>query len=167
MDIPKKSSTFSKHQKSMRIIMRPTLCLLTLISIAFSSVHSQGIEFPQPLYPGEKITIPAGYDTLYWLLKNSQYNKAIQTAKKLEIADATIDKFEANELNYKNLIAEKDSMIQAYKKGYDHYKVLWEETDVKLEKAEIKNLGQWRMAFTGFYLGTILTILAGAAISIF
>ena len=147
--------------------MRPTLCLLALIPIAFSPAYGQGMKFPQPLHPGETITIPAGFDTLYWLLKNSQYNMAIQTAQKLEIADSTIVKFKANELNYKKVIAEKDSIVQAYKEGYDHYKVLWEETDVKLEKAEIKNLGLWRMAFTGFYIGTILTILAGAAINIF
>jgi len=134
--------------------MKRLVFLIPLIYFStLSFAQNQELEFPFPLLPDqETITLPAFSDTI-WIMTNNQFRKALIIAKKQEI-DSTI----AAILEYKiklmdEIDAEKDSLIVLYQNSYFHYRDLWTETDLKLEKAEIKNAGRWKVAVGGFYVG--------------
>jgi len=141
--------------------------ILFLLSFVILSAEAQEVKFPVPIYPGETFTVPIKYDTLFWLLKDSQYQTALAKAQKLVIADSTIKILRMKNDRLERIVAEKDSVLKITQEGYEHYKELWRQTDFKLEKAELKNIGQFRAGLTGFYIGSLLTIIAAGAINAF
>ncbi len=148
------------------MMRKSPIIILFLIFLAGAS-QAQEVKFPVPIYPGETFTVPMKYDTLFWLLKNSQYNNALEKARALAIADTMISTLKMKNSRLSQIIAEKDSLIKINQQGYEHYKELWRKTDHELEKAELKYIGQFKAGLTGFYIGSLLTILAGAAIHYF
>ncbi|MEJ2634574.1 MAG: hypothetical protein P8184_04710 [Calditrichia bacterium] len=123
---------------------------------AFLMAQDRPPDFPFPIFRGQTFTVPAGYDTL-WILKHNQYKNAIKKAEMLNIADSTNTLLRLKNEKLFQIISAKDSLIALNRLGYLHYRNLWDKTDRELEKAEIKNLGKWRAAFTGFMMGSVLT----------
>ena len=159
----------------------------------FSSLvfaQNSEVEFPVPLRPGVTFTIPAGYDTLFWLLKNTQFEKAqnvpkiaeidrmenvllkkkidllgqkvLKQQEKISLLELKIDKLDEKngklgeqigKLN--EIIKEQDEIANLNYQGYIHYRDLWKETDLKLEKEEIKSLNRTRLAVLGFAVATL------------
>ena len=94
-----------------------------------------------------------------WVLKHSQYKRALKIAKVHELDSLKIDLLKLRfDLN-KQIVTEKDSLIAAYSRGYERYLKLWEETSIKLEEAEVKAVKRFR---NGLIAGTIVTAVVGA-----
>lgn len=139
----------------MKITMA-VLVLFVLPCVAFC----QNIEFPHPLEPGQRFTTPTNMDTLFWVLKSSQYDKALNNAAELENSKETTRTLELKTNSLQEIIAKKDSTISDLNEGFERYKNLWEETDRKLEDSEVRVLKLRRATF----LSGILGIGAGIAI---
>lgn len=139
--------------------MKITTAVLVILVLP-CLVFCQDIEFPHPLEPGQKFTAPANLDTLFWVLKSSQYDRALKNAAELENANETIQTLELKAANQQEIITKKDSTIADLNEGFERYKDLWEETDRKLEESEVKVLKLRRFTF----LSGILGIGAGIAI---
>ncbi len=140
---------------------------LFIIFIWGSPVFSQNeqTDFPISVLPRQSFDVPANFDTL-WVLKNSQYKKAIKIALKLEIDSTLVVLLEQKHIKLWEIISAKDSIIVLTKEGYIHYRDLWEETDRALEEAEIKAASRWRFVTIGFYVGTILTGLTAGVLAL-
>lgn len=156
------------------------------------------VDFPIPLRPGQSFTIPAGYDTLFWLLKNAQFEAASRQSKgasidnelldllqtrndlldrkvlkqneKIELLESKIsalqnkiEKLETKSSKLTEIVHEKDDIANLNYEGYIHYRDLWKETDIRLEKEEIKSLRRTRLAILGFLTAGLATTLAVVA----
>jgi hypothetical protein len=120
-------------------------------------------EFPKPLKPGERFVATAA-DTLFWVLKSSQYDKAIQNGLELRKANEMIETLEQQNQAFRNIIVKKDSTITDLTAGYERYKTMWEETDKKLEDAEVRILKQRRRSFVIGILGLAVGGVFGALV---
>ena len=58
---------------------------------------------------------------------------------------------------------EKDNVIDLNREGYIHYRDLWDETDRKLEKEEIKSARNFKW---GFYVGVGVSTLTITALKL-
>lgn len=141
-------------------LKRPTIAALFFFTTALfltAELHAQ-VQFPVPVLPGERFTVPTNLDTL-WLLRNSQFKRAVKIAKKAEIDSATAALLEQKTVLLNEILVEKDSLIALNRKGYIHYRDLWEKTDRELEEVEVKNdkLKRSRMMFAlvGAVLGAV------------
>jgi hypothetical protein len=139
--------------------------ILIFLLFSASSLFAQGEESSFPFYVlgGERFTVPAKYDTV-WVLNHNQYKNAIKTAIKQDL-DSTMAAILARKTQLLNeILAEKDSVIALNREGYLHYRDLWEETDLKLEEAEIKAAQRWRFGLYGFYIGVGLSAVIFTAL---
>ena len=134
-----------------------TILMLTLPVLA----QGQEIEFPYPLKPGERFRGSAEVDSLFWVLKSSQYDKAISNLenykKSVEILETKVGKLE-------EIIANKDSTISDFKVEKDRLVKKWEATHMKLEDSEVKvlKLKKWTL-FSGV-LGVGAGVLLGVLV---
>lgn len=145
-----------------RIKFRNVILLFPMVFASLGMVHAQ--ELPLPVYSGESFTVPANYDTV-WILKNSQYNRAIKIAMKQEIDSSSAALLEQKVILLNQIIAEQDSLITLNRQGYLHYRDLWQTTDLKLEEAEIKASHRWRWGTYGFYIGVGLSAIVFTSIN--
>ena len=134
-----------------------TILMLTLPVLA----QGQEIEFPYPLKPGERFRGSAEVDSLFWVLKSSQYNKAISD---LENYKKSVEILETKAAKLEEIIANKDSTISDFKVGKDRLVKKWEETHMKLEDSEVKvlKLKKWTL-FSGV-LGVGAGVLLGVLV---
>ncbi len=134
-----------------------TILMLTLPVLA----QGQEIEFPYPLKPGERFRGSAEVDSLFWVLKSSQYDKAISNLenykKSVEILETKVGKLE-------EIITNKDSTISNFKVEKDRLVKKWEATHMKLEDSEVKvlKLKKWTL-FSGV-LGVGAGVLLGVLV---
>ncbi len=103
-------------------------------------------------------------DTL-WILKHSQYKVAIRKAKELELSEQQITEYKSLTEKLKTQSAEKDSLIEIYKKDRDFYQGNWDtcKKDVlKINKKGKRQRLYTKIAIIGGVVGTALGILVGA-----
>ncbi len=134
-----------------------TILMLTLPVLA----QGQEIEFPYPLKPGERFRGSAEVDSLFWVLKSSQYNKAISN---LENYKKSVEILETKAVKLEEIITNKDSTISDFKVEKDRLVKKWEETHMKLEDSEVKvlKLKKWTL-FSGV-LGVGAGVLLGVLV---
>jgi len=134
-----------------------TILMLTLPVLA----QGQEIEFPYPLKPGERFRGSAEVDSLFWVLKSSQYNKAISN---LENYKKSVEILETKAAKLEEIITNKDSTISDFKVEKDRLVKKWEETHMKLEDSEVKvlKLKKWTL-FSGV-LGVGAGVLLGVLV---
>ena len=139
------------------------LFLVLTFSILFNpySVQSQKVEYPYPLKPGERFRGSAEVDSLFWVLKSSQYDKAISD---LENYKASVEILETKAAKLEEIIANKDSTISNFKVEKDRLVKKWEATHMKLEDSEVKvlKLKKWTL-FSGV-LGVGAGVLLGVLV---
>lgn len=144
----------------MRILL--SCFFIALVSPLFAQ------DFPIDLVPGDTFQVQAQYDNLeverLWLLTDRQYKTALKKVLKyninLEIEETLNKKIEILD----QIIVEKDSIIALNRRGYIHYRDLWEETDRKLEEEEIRSSKNLRK---GFYIGTAVTAITFSLLKAF
>ena len=134
-----------------------TILMLTLPVLA----QGQVTDFPYPLKPGERFRGSAEVDSLFWVLKSSQYNKAISD---LENYKASVEILETKAGKLEEIIANKDSTISDFKVEKDRLVKKWEATHMKLEDSEVKvlKLKKWTL-FSGV-LGVGAGVLLGVLV---
>jgi peptidoglycan hydrolase CwlO-like protein len=177
--------------------MNPKSLVVILFFSSALFAQDQTVSFPVPLRPGVTFTIPAQFDTLFWLLKNSQYEQARLSSQEAKTTGDLLTKYEARntllntkiqklqekiglleqkilKLQEKNgrmaqktskmneIIKEQENLATLNYQGYTHYRDLWKETDLKLEKEEIKSLQRTRLAFLGFSVAAL--VITGAIV---
>ncbi len=127
------------------------------------NAQEREIPFPVPVLPGERFTVPANLDTL-WLLKHTQYKRALKLAKKSEIDSTMVALLEQKQALLSEIITQKDSLIALHREGYVHYRELWDKTDRELEAVEIQN-GKLKRSRILFAL--VGAVLGAAAVKVF
>ena len=132
--------------------------LMMVLPLAAQNIPSG---YPKYILGGTTIQVPTTLDTL-WILKNSQYKKAVKIAKRQQIDSQKVTILEEKEALYKKIGVEKDSLISTYRKGYLHYRDLWTDTSFKLEEAEVKASKRWRYLEGGFVAGILVTVAVTA-----
>ncbi len=136
--------------------------IIFIFILLFSlQIFAQDSGYPLPILGGQTIQTPASQDTL-WILKNSQYKKMLRLAKTNELCDKEISILKKKSELKQLLISEQDSLKNIYKEGYDHYRKLWKETDINLERARIDASKRWLFMQYGFYSGVIITAVVAA-----
>ncbi len=140
--------------------MKPVIITILMLMLP-ALAQGQEIEFPYPLKPGERFRGSAEVDSLFWVLKSSQYDKAISNLenykKSVEILETKVGKLE-------EIIANKDSTISDFKVEKDRLVKKWEATHMKLEDSEVKvlKLKKWTL-FSGV-LGVGAGVLLGVLV---
>ena len=140
--------------------MKPVIFTILMLMLPVLA-QGQEIEFPYPLKPGERFRGSAEVDSLFWVLKSSQYDKAISNLenykKSVEILETKVGKLE-------EIIANKDSTISDFKVEKDRLVKKWEATHMKLEDSEVKvlKLKKWTL-FSGV-LGVGAGVLLGVLV---
>jgi hypothetical protein len=135
-------------------------CIFIFFVLGNLCLCQQSSKYPYPIVGDGQtpIIFPATLDT-FWVLKNSQYKKALANTDKLKITEEQISlmrrKVELSESIYKL----KDSIIDTLRYGYDHYKEKWLQTDIKLEQAEIEASRNWMYFTGGTVIGIVITYL--------
>ena len=134
-----------------------TILMLTLPVLA----QGQEKEFPYPLKPGERFRGSAEVDSLFWVLKSSQYDKTISN---LENYKKSVEILETKAVKLEEIITNKDSTISDFKVEKDRLVKKWEETHMKLEDSEVKvlKLKKWTL-FSGV-LGVGAGVLLGVLV---
>ena len=134
-----------------------TILMLTLPVLA----QGQEKEFPYPLKPGERFRGSAEVDSLFWVLKSSQYDKAISN---LENYKKSVEILETKAAKLEEIITNKDSTISDFKVEKDRLVKKWEETHMKLEDSEVKVLKLKRWTLFSGVLGVGAGILFGVLV---
>jgi hypothetical protein len=139
--------------------MMRTILIFLMLSVS-SPLSAQVMDkgFPRPLLPNKEETIETINDTL-WILTDTQFKKSIEMAKKQKIDSSLVVNLEQKINMLNEICTEKDSLIAINRSSYFHYRDLWEKIDRKLEQAEIKNAGRWKLALSGFCVGIGFTSL--------
>jgi len=140
--------------------MKPVIFTILMLTLPVL-VPGQEIEFPYPLKPGERFRGSAEVDSLFWVLKSSQYNKAISD---LENYKASVEILETKAGKLEEIIANKDSTISDYKFEKDRLVKKWEETHMKLEDSEVKVLKLKRWTLFSGVLGVGAGVLLGVLV---
>ena len=128
-----------------------TILMLTLPVLA----QGQVTDFPYPLKPGELFRGSAEVDSLFWVLKSSQYDKTISN---LENYKKSVEILETKAGKLEEIIANKDSSISDFKVEKDRLVKKWEETHMKLEDAKVKilKLKRWTIISGVIGVGGVL-----------
>ena len=134
-----------------------TIWMLALPILA----QGQEKEYPYPLKPGERFRGSAEVDSLFWVLKSSQYNKAISD---LENYKTSVDLLETKAGKLEEIIANKDSTISDFKIEKDRLVKKWEETHMKLEDSEVKVLKLKRWTLFSGLIGIGAGVVLGALV---
>ena len=140
--------------------MKPVIFTILMLALPILA-QGQEKEYPYPLKPGERFRGSAEVDSLFWVLKSSQYNKAISD---LENYKTSVDLLETKAGKLEEIIANKDSTISDFKVEKDRLVKKWEETHMKLEDSEEKvlKLKKWTL-FSGV-LGVGAGVLLGVLV---
>lgn len=141
--------------------MRPALICIVLVFLCPMLLHAQDIEYPHPLKPGKNFKGSAAVDTLFWVLKSTQYNNCLRNTLDLKTSKSLNEALTLKADKLEQVVAKKDSTITDLTQGYNRYKNMWEETDRKLEEQEIKVLKLKRAAFISGFAGIGLGLLIG------
>ncbi len=120
------------------------ILFIAVFFCAGKAAFAQETLFPKPVIPGDTFEVSAQGDTL-WVLKHSQYMRALSIAQKFAVTDSMLMLQEMKIQKLNAVIAEKDSIIELNKAGFERYRGLWEESDKKLEKTRIKLVKARRM----------------------
>lgn len=135
-------------------------CLFLSIAVPLAAQET----FPHPLRPGERFRAPADVDTLFWVLKNTQYERALKNAISLRLADSTNGLLRGKITRLKAVTVEQDSIIADLRSGYDRYKEKWEACDRSLEESEVaaaKLRRRWiYTGVGGVAVGVVIGLLA-------
>ena len=142
---------------------------IAVVLVAPSLLFAQGdapddtktdqIEFPIKIGPGEPFANPLN-ETLF-LINRNQFEKVIAAGLKLRLADSTIAVYEQRDFLRKKLATQKNAIINLNKEGYEHYRQLWEKTDIELEKKEIE-AESWKKRTFWSLLGLVVAGVAAA-----
>ena len=162
------------------------ILIFFLICIAgqlFAQAPPDTVRFPVLLRPGDTFTVQKEYlvrdsikvkDTLrdsvfkvnvnvLYVLRESQARNLAKKASKQEIDSTMASILEQQVEILKQIRKEKDNVIALNKEGYIHYRDLWDETDRKLEKEEIKSARNFKW---GFYVGVGVSALTITALKL-
>lgn len=131
------------------MILRVAIFMI-LLSL-FSTLRGQTI-----IPPGQTRTITAEDEALM-VVPRSQLSRALQHSLELELADSTIWLLQKKCDLLQQVINRQKEVIRLQDEGYRHYRKLWEETDRRLETAELENV-KWRQRWT-------ITVLSGLTVS--
>jgi len=126
--------------------------LLILVSTAGSWAQEDG-DYPLAVQGQGTFRVPAGQR--FWVLKDSQYQKALEFAKNDSLSRAMEEVLREKIQLMGLMVSHKDSTIAFYRDGYHHYTALWKETDKELEAAEVKSSQRFSYFNVGFVLGVI------------
>lgn len=137
--------------------------IISILSMSSALLGQGKSKYPFPILSGQTIQVPCKFDTL-WVFKHSQYKRAIKSAKNYEIDSLKINLLEQRFDLQRQVLSEKDSVISAYKNGYQRYLKLWEETSFQLEEAEVKASQRLGYLQAGVIIGAIVTAAIGASI---
>ena len=140
--------------------MRPVIFTILMLTLPILA-QGQEIEFPHPLKPGERFRGSAEVDSLFWVLKSSQYNKAISDVENFK---TSVDLLETKVGKLEETIVNKDSTISDFKVEKDRLVKKWEETHIKLEDSEVKVLKLKRWTLFSGVLGVGAGVLLGALV---
>ena len=140
--------------------MKPVIFTILMLTLPILA-QGQEKEYPYPLKPGERFQGSVQVDSLFWVLKSSQYDKAISNLenykKSVEILETKVGKLE-------EIITNKDSTISDYKFEKDRLVKKWEETHMKLEDSEVKVLKLKRWTLFSGVLGVGAGVLLGVLV---
>jgi len=137
--------------------MRRLLIFTFLIWFAPNLVHSQEIEYPHPLKPEESFKASAEVDTLFWVLKSTQYDKASRGMKELKL-------LRLNEIDLKSALAKQDSTIRDYEEERLRLNKEWDIKHKEMEKKDIKILKLKRWTLISGGIGLVAGLVAGVVI---
>jgi hypothetical protein len=132
--------------------------ILIFFTIAFSQQHPGKYPYPVVGDGQTAIVLPATQDT-FWVLKHSQYIKALANTEKLQLTEQELTALKRKLELSGTIFQLKDSIIDSLRFGYNHYKERWLQTDIKLEEAEIRASHNWMYFVGGTLSGAILTYL--------
>jgi len=121
-------------------------------------------EFPLPLKPGKQFSGSARVDTLFWVLKNNQYNNCLKNTTALKKNEEITKTLQQEVVEIKKVVAVKDSAIADLTTGYERYKTKWETTDKDLEKSRIKVVKLRKRSFIMATVAALLGFFAGLAL---
>jgi len=140
--------------------MKPVIFTILMLTLPILA-QGQEIEFPHPLKPGERFRGSAAVDSLFWVLKSSQYNRAISD---LENYKTSVEILETKAGKLEEIIANKDSTISDFKFEKERLVKKWEETHMKLEDSEVKVLKLKRWTLFSGVLGVGAGVLVGVLV---
>ena len=141
--------------------MRNILIFTIMVILAPNLVEGQEKKYPYPLKPGQRFTGSAQVDTLFWVLKSSQYDKAISDLKSYK---KEIELLEMKSTHLDEIIAINDSTISELKIEKVRLFNKWEETHMKLEDSEVTVLKLKRWTLFSGILGVGAGVLLGALV---
>jgi len=136
------------------------IIFMVIILLAPNLVQGQE-KYPHPLKAGERFRGSAEVDSLFWVLKSSQYDKAISDLKSYK---KEIQLLEMKTSNLDEIIAKNDSTISEFKIEKDRLFNKWEATNMKLEDSEVKVLKLKRWTLFSGVLGVGAGVLLGALV---
>lgn len=137
--------------------MRRFLIFTFLILFAPDFIHSQEIEYPHPLKPGESFKASAEVDTLFWVLKSTQYDTASRGMKELRL-------LRLNEIDLKRALVKQDSTIEDYERERLRLNKEWDIKHKEMEKKDIKILKLKRWTLISGGIGLVAGLVAGVVI---
>lgn len=143
--------------------MKPVIFTILMLTLPILA-QGQEKEFPYPLKPGERFRGSAEVDSLFWVLKSSQYNKAISNLSNLENYKKSVEILETKAGKLEEIITNKDSTISDFKVEKDRLVKKWEETHMKLEDSEVKVLKLKRWTLFSGVLGVGAGVLLGVLV---
>lgn len=132
---------------------------ILVLLILFAGITVSAQTYPEVILPNSTKTIESKNDTL-WILKESQLQKAIISAKKLAIEEEI-----SKELKNKISLMEtkdktKDSLIIDIKKDRDYYINNWKTCTTDIDVLLKQNRRQKWFARLG-YIGIAISFVAG------
>lgn len=133
--------------------------IITLMTIGWADAQEKS--YPLPVKAGQRFTGSASVDTLFWVLKSSQYDKAISDLKSFK---ASVEILEMKTGNLKAIIANKDSTIADFKVEKDRLAKKWEATNMKLEDKEVEVLKLRRWTIFSGIIGIGAGVVVGALV---
>lgn len=137
--------------------MRSLVILTMVVLLAPNLVQGQEKEYPYPLKPGVRFRGSADVDTLFWVLKSSQYDKAISGLKEVELLKLKTGKLEA-------ILAKHDSTIAEFKIEKKRLLDKWNEQNKNLEDKEVQVLKLRRWTIFSGLIGIGAGFILGALV---
>ncbi len=140
--------------------MKPVIFTILMLALPILA-QGQEKEYPYPLKPGERFRGSAEVDSLFWVLKSSQYNKAISDLKNYK---KSVETLETKSMKLEESIANKDSTISDFKVERARLVKKWEDTHMKLEDSEVKALKFKKWTIFSGVLGVGACVLLGVLV---
>ncbi|PIE85973.1 MAG: hypothetical protein CSA05_02940 [Bacteroidia bacterium] len=128
-----------------------------------SSLTFGQTRYPYKIDKGIEKTV-LDHETAVWLLKESQFDKALADSKKLGIVKKQVDELKEKIKTLETRSVEKDSLVVNLKKDRDHYMKIWKEADknlLELGKMTKKEIRRKKLYKTTTIIGIPVAFLLG------